>query len=144
MVFFIIFFMFSLFSTFFYMIWLWYLALLPIVVLIFMLSHWIKNVFHGVAFDMLLEKWSLLLIWLLTMIWISWILFFIWIREISVYLDLLVLNIILRIGSHLFNYEDGKMLFEIWAWLIVFIILGTCLFSGWFPFMNCSVMIIIY
>ena len=36
---------------------------------------------------MLLEKWSLLLIWLLTMIGISWILFFIWIKEISVYLD---------------------------------------------------------
>ena len=124
--------MFSLFSTFFYMIGLWYLALLPIAVLIFMLSHWIKNIFHGVAFDMLLEKWSLLLIWLLTMIGISWILFFIWIKEISVYLDLLILNIILRFGSHLLKYEDGKLLFEIWAWLIVIIILWTCLFSEWF------------
>lgn len=135
MVFFIIFFMFALFSTFFYMIGLWYLALLPIAVLIFMLSHWIKNIFRGVAFEILLEKWSLFLIWLLTMIGLSWILFFIWIKEISVYLDLLILNVILRFGSHLFKYEDGKILFEIWAWILVVIILWTCLFSeGFFSF----------
>ena len=129
--------MFTLFSTFFYLIGLWYLALLPLAVLVFMLSHWIKNVFSWVRLEILWEKWSLILIWLITMIGLSWILFFIWIKEISVYLSLLILNVLLMFGSHIFDYEDGKLIFEIWMWLMVVIILGTVLFSSWFfPFID--------
>ena len=124
--------MFTLFSTFFYLIGLWYLALLPFAVLIFMLSHWIKNVFAWIKLEILREKWSLILIWLITMIGLSWILFFLWIKEISVYVSLLVLNIFLMFASHIFNYEDGKLIFEIWAWLMVLVILWTVLFSEWF------------
>ena len=124
--------MFALFSAFFYLIGLWYLALLPLGVLIFMLSHGIKNVFTWIKLEILWEKWSLILIWLITMIGLSWILFFIWVKEISVYLSLLILNILLMFGSHIFDYEDGKLIFEIWAWLMVIVILWTVLFSWWF------------
>ena len=132
MVFLITFFMFALFSTFFYLIGLWYLALLPLAVLVFMLSHGIKNVFSWIKLEILREKWSLILIWLITMIGLSWILFFIWIKEISVYMSLLILNIILMFGSRILDYEDGKLIFEIWAWLMVVVILWTVLFSWWF------------
>ena len=132
MVFLITFFMFTLFSTFFYFIGLWYLALLPLAVLVFMLSHWIKNVFTWIKLEILREKWSLILIWLITMIGLSWILFFVWIKEISVYLSLLILNILLMFGSHIFDYEDWKLIFEVWAWLMVVVILWTVLFSSWF------------
>jgi len=129
--------MFALFSTFFYLIGLWYLGLLPLAVLIFMLSHGIKNVFTWIKFEILREKWSLILIWLITMIGISWILFFIWIKEISVYMSLLILNIILMFASRILDYEDGKLIFEIWAWLMVVVILWTVLFSAWFfPFFD--------
>ena len=121
-----------LFSAFFYLIWLWYLALLPIAVFIFMLSHWIKNVFTWIKLEILWEKRSLILIWLVTMIWISWILFFIWVKEISVYLTLLILNTLVWFWSHIFKYEDGKLVFEIWTWIMVIIILWTSLFSWWF------------
>ena len=124
--------MFALFSAFFYLIGLWYLALLPLGVLIFMLSHGIKNVFTWIKLEILWEKWSLILIWLITMIGLSWILFFIWVKEISVYLSLLILNVLLMFGSHIFDYEDGKLIFEIWAWLMVIVILWTVLFSWWF------------
>ncbi len=124
--------MFALFSTFFYLIGLWYLALLPLAVLIFMLSHWIKNIFTWIKLEILREKWSLILIWLITMIWLSWILFFIWIKEISVYMSLLILNILLMFGARIFDYEDGKLIFEIWAWLLVVVILWTVLFSWGF------------
>ena len=127
--------MFALFSTFFNLIGLWYLALLPLAVLIFMLSHGIKNIFTWIKLEILWEKWSLILIWLITMIGLSWILFFIWIQEISVYMSLLILNILLMFGSRIFDYEDGKLIFEIWAWLMVVIILWTVLFSwGFFTF----------
>ena len=132
MVFLIIFFMLALFSVFFYLIWLRYLAFLPIAVLIFMLSHSLKNIFKGVQIEKLFEKWSLILIWLVTMIWLSWILFFIWIKEISVYLDLLILNLFLRIWSYVFEYNDGKLLFEIWSWMMIVVILWTALFWWWF------------
>ena len=132
MVFLITFFMFSLFSTFFYLIGLWYLALLPLAVLIFMLSHGIKNIFTWIKLEIIREKWSLILIRLITMIGLSWILFFIWIKEISVYMSLLILNIMLMFGSHIFDYEDGKLIFEIWVWLMVIVILWTVLFSSWF------------
>ena len=129
--------MFALFSTFFYLIGLWYLALLPLAVLVFMLSHGIRNVFTWIKLEILREKWSLILIWLITMIGISWILFFIWIKEISVYMSLLMLNILLMFGSRIFDYEDGKLIFEIWAWLMVVVILWTVLFSAWFfPFFD--------
>jgi len=129
--------MFALFSTFFYLIGLWYLALLPLAVLVFMLSHGIKNVFTWIKLEILWEKWSLIVIRLITMIGISWILFFIWIKEISVYMSLLMLNILLMFGSRIFDYEDGKLIFEIWAWLMVVVILWTVLFSSWFfPFFN--------
>ena len=142
MVFLITFFMFALFSTFFYLIGLWYLGLLPLAVLIFMLSHGIKNVFTWIKLEILREKWSLILIWLITMIGLSWILFFVWIKEISVYMSLLILNILLMFGSHIFNYEDGKLIFEIWAWLMVVIILWTVLFSSWFfPFCDAILLI---
>ena len=137
MVFLITFFMFALFSTFFYLIGLWYLALLPLAVLVFMLSHGIKNIFTWIKLEILREKWSLILIWLITMIGISWILFFIGIKEISVYMSLLMLNILLMFGSRIFDYEDGKLIFEIWAWLMVVVILWTVLFSAWFfPFFD--------
>ena len=132
MVFLITFFMFALFSTFFYLIGLWYLALLPLAVLVFMLSHGIKNIFTWVKLEIIREKWSLILIWLITMIGLSWILFFVWIKEISVYMSLLVLNILLMFGSYIFDYEDGKLIFEIWAWLMVVVVLWTVLFSSWF------------
>lgn len=132
MVFLIIFFMLALFSVFFYLIWLRYLAFLPIAVLIFMLSHSLKNIFKGVQIEKLFEKWSLILIWLVTMIWLSWILFFIWIKEISVYLDLLIFNLFLRIWSYVFEYNDGKLLFEIWSWMMIVVILWTALFWWWF------------
>ena len=124
--------MFALFSTFFYLIGLWYLALLPLAVLIFMLSHGIRNVFTWVKLEILREKWSLILIWLITMIGLSWILFFVWIKEISVYLSLLILNVLLVFASHILDYEDGKLIFEIWAWLMVLVILWTVLISWWF------------
>ena len=124
--------MFALFSTFFYLIGLWYLALLPLAVLVFMLSHGIRNVFTWVKLEILREKWSLILIWLITMIGLSWILFFVWIKEISVYLSLLILNVLLVFASHILDYEDGKLIFEIWAWLMVLVILWTVLISWWF------------
>ena len=137
MVFLIIFFMFTLFSAFFYLIWLWYLALLPLAIVVFMLSHGIKNIFTWIKFEILWEKWSLIVIWLITMIGLSWILFFVWIKEISVYLSLLMLNILLMFGSRIFDYEDGKVIFEIWVWLMVVVILWTVLFSSWFfPFFD--------
>ena len=127
--------MFALFSTFFYLIGLWYLALLPLAVLVFMLSHGIKNIFTWIKLEILWEKWSLILIWLITMIGLSWILFFVWIKEISVYMTLLILNVLLMFGSRIFDYEDGKLIFEIWAWLMVVVILWTILFSwGFFAF----------
>ena len=132
MVFLITFLMFVLFSTFFYLIWLWYLALLPLATFVFMLSHWIKNVFSWIKLEVLREKWSLILIWLITMIWLSWILFFMWIKEISVYLILLIFNIFLLFCSHVFSYDDGKLVFEVWMWLMVVIVLWTVLFSLWF------------
>ena len=142
MVFLVIFFMFTLFSTFFYLIGLWYLALLPLAVLVFMLSHWIKNIFTWIKLELLWEKWSLIVIWLITMIWLSWILFFVWIKEISVYLLLLILNILLIFWSHIFDYEDGKLIFEIWAWLMVVVILWTVLFSrGFFEFCDAVLLI---
>ena len=124
--------MFALFSTFFYLIGLWYLALLPLAVLVFMLSHGIKNVFSWIKLEILREKWSLILIWLITMIGLSWILFFIWINEISVYMSLLILNIILMFASRILDYEDGKLIFEIGAWLMVVVIIWTVLFAWWF------------
>lgn len=132
MEFLITFFMLLLFSTFFYLIWLWYLALLPLAVLIFMLSHWFKNIFKWIKFEILREKRSLILIRLLTIIGLSWIMFFIWIKEISVYLALLTLNIFLWLWSHVFKYEDGKSIFEIWTRLIIIIILWSTLFSTGF------------
>ena len=142
MVFLIIFFMFTLFSTFFYLIWLWYLALLPLAVVVFMLSHGIKNIFAWIKLEILWEKWSLIVIWLITMIGLSWILFFVWIKEISVYMLLLILNIILMFGSCIFDYEDGKLIFEIWAWLMIVVILWTVLFSsGFFAFLDAVLLI---
>ena len=134
--------MFALFSTFFYLIWLWYLWLLPLAVLIFMLSHGIKNIFKWIKLEFLREKWSLILIWLITMIGLSWILFFIWVKEISVYISLLILNILLMFGSYIFNYNDGKLIFEIWAWLMVVIILWTVLFSSWFLYFCEAILLI--
>ena len=142
MVFLITFFMFVLFSTFFYLIWLWYLALLPLAVLVFMLSHWIKNIFSWIKLELLWEKWSLVLIRLITMIWLSWILFFIWIKEVSVYLILLILNVVLLFGSYIFEYDDWKLIFEIWARLMVVVILWTVLFSSWFfAFFNAMLLV---
>lgn len=138
MVFLISLFMLVLFSAFFYLIWLRYLALLPIAVFVFMLSHWLKNIFTWIRIEILREKRSLILIWLVTMIGISWILFFIGIKEISVYLALLMFNIFLLFGSHVFRYDDWKLIFEIWTRIMNIVILWTSLFS-WGFFIFCKV-----
>ena len=124
--------MLALFSTFFYLIGLWYLSLLPLAVFVFILSHGVKNIFSWIKLEILREKRSLILIRFVTMIWLSGILFFIWIQEISVYLTLLIFNIFLRFGSHIFGYEDGKLIFEVWTRIMVAVISGTALFLEWF------------
>jgi len=66
------------------------------------------------------------------MIGISGLLFFVGIKEIHVFLSLLVLNIFLRIAAHVFDYQDGKELFEYGAYVLTIIILGESLISyGW-------------
>jgi hypothetical protein len=36
---------------------------------------------------------------------------------------LLILNTVLLFGSHVFSYDDGKLIFEIGMWLMVVVIL---------------------
>jgi hypothetical protein len=102
----------ALFSSFFYAIDLRYFALFPLAFFLFIVIHSLKNLHPKVEVDEIRYKYSLLLIWILVMVGFSGLLFFIGISEIRVYLCLLVLNLFLLIGSYVFNYADGKKIFE--------------------------------
>jgi len=121
-----------LFSLFFYRIGVWYFAFLPIAFFIFMLTHSFGKIFTQIDVKDSRYTYSLFLIWILVMIGISGLLFFVGIKEIHVFLSLLVLNIFLRIAAHVFDYQDGKELFEYGAYVLTIIILGESLISyGW-------------
>ncbi|MDR0282094.1 MAG: hypothetical protein LBI53_01895 [Candidatus Peribacteria bacterium] len=82
-----------------------------------------------VDIDKMWYTYSLMLIWLLIMFGLAGLLFFVGIGEISTYLTLLLLNLFLRIGSYVFDYKDGKEIFQFGSCLILLIILGTILFT---------------
>lgn len=129
MVFFLSLFMSILFSFFFYLIDLWYLAFFPIAFFIFVALHSFRWNFSFMKVDQVRYNYSLILIWILVMFWLSGLLFFVGIEEIYVYLSLLFLNVFLWIWSFVFSYKDGKAIFEYWMMLVVLILLGTVFFS---------------
>jgi hypothetical protein len=112
MVFFLCFIISALFGVFFYAIELRYFTLFPLAFFLFMVIHGMRHTLPKLEVDEVWYKYSLLIIWILIMVGLSGVLFFIGINEITVYLCLFFLNIFLRIGSYVFQYADGKRIFE--------------------------------
>ncbi|MDR0607996.1 MAG: hypothetical protein LBG52_06760 [Candidatus Peribacteria bacterium] len=103
----------AVFSLFFYAIDMWYFGILPLFFLVFMGVQGVQTHTPTFKIDEVWYKYSLVLIWLLILVGLSGVLFFIGISEIVVYLCLLFLNIFLLIGSYVFDYTDGKRVFEL-------------------------------
>ncbi|MDR2540757.1 MAG: hypothetical protein LBD11_03030 [Candidatus Peribacteria bacterium] len=100
------------FALFFYAIDMWYFGIFPLAFLIFMGVQGVQRLSPTLKIDEVWYKYSLSLIWMLILVGLSGLLFFIGINEIIVYLCLLFLNLFLLIGSYVFDYSDGKKVFE--------------------------------
>lgn len=111
----------------FYFLGLWFLALIPLVFLIWSFAYVaIKTPISFSKFE--LSKYSLHIAWIIVLLAIFWILSFLNIKFPSSLLYMLVWNFLFWIFSYIFNYDDGKKIFQFWYYLIFLLFVFVWLF----------------
>lgn len=119
------------FVVYFYAIGLWYIGFLPIIVLGILFAY------YGVTKDLqikssdLLQRYSLMIAWLVVLAWLVGILNFFGAELITICLALIAINIFLWFGSYMVGYQDGKSVFQIGYYLsILFLCIVMLVFDG--------------
>ena len=122
----------TIFSLFFFAIDLRYFSLLPLFVAGTVIVYNLKKVnidLHFIKGNF--NQYSLYLIRCVLMIGLSWLLFFLWLSEITTLFSLILLNVGLWLISYGINYQDGKLLFEVWTYLLMGILIFSYFFQFW-------------
>lgn len=115
------------FILFFYGIGLWYLAFIPLLFLgIFFGYYGITNTIK-VKWSEILQKYSLYIAWIIILAGLVGVLNYFGIDLTIIALWLLTLNLLLRIWSYITDYQDGKLVFQLWFYFCIALILLTAL-----------------
>jgi len=125
------------FIVFFYSIGLRYLWFLPILFLVIFL--WYYGSIKSMQFSWLksFQKYSLFIARIIILAWLVGMFNFFWFELIYICLGLITTNVILRIGSYLFEYEDGKSVFQLWFYLsVLFLLVVVATFGNGYDLFN--------
>ena len=125
------------FVLFFYGIGLRYLALIPLIFLGLFFWYYGGGKIAKVKWSEVIQKYSLYVAWIIILAGLVGILNYFGMDLTNISLWLLTLNLVLRVGSHMTNYRDGKSVFQIWFYFCVALLLIISLaLGGWLAFYN--------
>lgn len=111
----------------FYYLGLWFLALIPLIFFVIWFAYVAFKT--PISFSKLkLSKYSLHIAWSIILLAIFWILSFVGIKFPLWLLWILVWNALFVVLSYLFDYVDGKKIFQFWYYLSFFFFILISLF----------------
>lgn len=119
------------FMLFFYGIGIRYLAFIPLLFLWFFFWYYGAMNTLKITWTDILQKYSLYVAWIIIMAGLVGVLNFFGMDLVNTALWLLSLNLALRIASQLFNYQDGKSVFQIWFYFCILLLLIISLAFWW-------------
>lgn len=119
------------FMLFFYGIGLRYLAFIPLLFLGFFFWYYGAMNTLKITWTDILQKYSLYVAWIVIMAGLVGVLNFFGMDLVNTALGLLSLNLALWIASQLFNYQDGKSVFQIWFYFCILLLLIISLAFWW-------------
>lgn len=111
------------FVLFFYGIGLWYLALIPLIFLGIFFWYYGGTQTIKVRGSEILQRYSLYIARTIILAGLVGVLNYFGVDLTTTVLRLLSLNLILRVGSYLAKYQDGKSVFQIWFYFCVALLL---------------------
>lgn len=120
------------FIAYFYAIWLWYIGLLPLLVFIVALVYYVSGISIKSTWKDLLQKYGLFLAWIVVMWWLFWVLSFFAIPLLQSGLFLMWLNVVFRLISYVFDYNDWKNIAQAGYYLSVSALLVYVWITYWF------------
>jgi len=114
------------FMAYFYAIWFWYVGFIPLLVFVISIIYYISGISFKSRWKNILQKYGLFLARIVVMLWLFGVLKFFDISNLDTSLFLIALNVLLRILSYLFKYNDWKSIAQVWyytavIWLLSFI-----------------------
>ncbi len=120
------------FMAYFYAIWLWYVGLVPLLVFLIALVYYISGISFKSKSKDIIQKYGLFFAWIIVLAWLFWVLKFLGIDTIQSWLFLIWLNVLVRVWSYLFRYNDGKTIAQVWYYLSALSLLVYIWIWNWF------------
>lgn len=102
------------FSTYFYVIWLWYMWLIPLLVFLITTIYYISWISFKSSANNVFQDYGLFVARIIILLWLFLVLKFFAISTIIAFLFIIWLNLLLRFGSYIFKYDDGKLIAQVW------------------------------
>ncbi len=120
------------FIAYFYAIWAWYIWIIPLLVLLIALIYYVSGISFKTRWKNILHTYWLFLAWLVVLAGLFWVLNFFDISIIDSSLFLMALNVLLRIWSYVFHYNDGKPIAQMWYYLSMLMLFVSVWVLFWF------------
>ncbi|MFA7717095.1 MAG: hypothetical protein WC875_00045 [Candidatus Absconditabacterales bacterium] len=133
------------FILFFYGIGLWYVGFFPLIFLVGLFAYYgaLQNI--KMKSGDILQKYSLFVAWIIILAGLVGVFNFFGMDIIITCLTLMVINLILRIGSYLMKYNDGKMVFQLGYYLsMIFLLVVVATFGGRSGFFSVFMMLWVF
>jgi len=102
------------FIAYFYAIWLWYLWIIPLLLCILFFVFSIGWLLQKDRASSLFNDYWLFCAWIVIQVWLFLILQFFWALAIPSFLFLIMINMLLLVGSYIFKYKDGTIVWHVW------------------------------
>ncbi len=105
------------FMAYFYAIWLWYVWFVPLLVFVISIIYYISGISFKTKWKNILQKYWLFFAWIIVMVWLLGVLRFFGISILNSALFMITLNILIRVWSYMSQYNDGKLIAQLWYYL---------------------------
>lgn len=120
------------FIAYFYAIWVWYIGFIPLLVFLIAVIYYISGISFKLRSKNILQKYWLFFAWIVVLVGLFWVLNFFDISTIDSSLFLMALNILIRIGSYIFHYNDWKSIAQLWYYLSMLMLFVSTQILFWF------------
>jgi hypothetical protein len=120
------------FTTYFYVIWLWYVWFIPLLVFLITIIYYLSWLSFKSRANNVFQDYGLFMAWIVILLGLFLVLKFFGISIISSFLFIIWLNLLVRIWSYIFKYNDGKIIAQVWYYSgIIWLLLNVWMFN-WF------------
>ncbi len=119
------------FLLFFYAIGVRYVGFLPLLILGLIFAYYGTLDAIKAKWSDILQRYSLFVAWIIILAGLVWVFNFFWMDITSTCLGLIGINLVLRLWSYLFKYEDGKSVFQLGYYFSIIFLFIVALAFEW-------------